>query len=102
MNYTDLHPGPYYNVHTKVLDHQAELQDLHAPYGAFRSAVITIDGPLKKALCKHGTFKQTQGIVLADEEGSIVMGVPLLDAPDSDLLEHETKWPVFLLEFSSR
>jgi hypothetical protein len=102
MEYTNLHPGPYYDVHTKVLDHQTELQDMHAPYGAFKSAVITIEGPLKKVLCKRGTFKQTQGIVLADEEDSVVIGVPLLDAPESDFPEHEAKWPVYLLEFSSR
>jgi hypothetical protein len=102
MNYTNLHPGPWYEVHTKVLDHQAELQDINAPYGTFKSAVITIEGPLRKALCKRGAFKQTQGIVLADEDESTVMGVALLDAPGSDFPEHEDKWPVYLLEFSSR
>lgn len=103
MDYTNLHPGPYYDTHTKVLDHQAELRDIDAPYGAFKSAAIKIEGPLRKALCKRGTFKGEQGIVLADDvEESIDMGIPTLDAPNSDFPEHEARWPVHLLEFSSR
>ncbi len=102
MGFTDLHPRPCYDVHTKVIEYQAELQDRDAPYGAFKSAVITIKGPLKKALCKRGSLQRRQGFVLTDnKDEDLVMGIPLLDAPGSDFPKDEAKWPVHLLEFSS-
>ncbi|KAH7085276.1 heterokaryon incompatibility protein-domain-containing protein [Paraphoma chrysanthemicola] len=102
MHYTNLHPGPWYVEHTTVLGHDVELQDKGAPYSTVKSAVITIKGPLRRAVCKRGTFKEEQGIVLADEDESFVMGVPILDAAASDFPDHEAKWTVHLLEFCAR
>jgi hypothetical protein len=42
-----------------------------------------------------------QGIVLANKEESIVIGIALLDTLDFDFLEHKAKSLIYRLKFSS-